>query len=130
MDYPKYMTLTNLELQDLIVDFDTWTVLEDTSPFSFEKQIPRADERSKDLIIQISYEVNFDQKVISRQGYTLLDVLSGVGGIQSVLYAAFSVILSYFNFNNFSSHLASRFYKFSKNNGDDYPPPKRKKRDR
>ena len=37
MDYPKLLTLTNLELQDLIVDFDAWTVLEDTSPFNFVK---------------------------------------------------------------------------------------------
>ena len=112
MDYPKLLTYTNLELQDHIVDFDTWTVLEDSSPFDFEKQIPRADERSSNLIIQISYEVNFDAIIISRSGYTLLDVLSGVGGIQSVIYSVFSLILSYFNFNNFSSHLASRFYKF------------------
>ena len=68
--------------------------------------------------------MNFDLININRSGYTLLDVLSGVGGIQSVLYAGFSVILSYFNFNNFSSHLAAKFYKFNQDeDDDDYPPP-------
>ena len=41
-------------------------------------------------------------------------MLSGVGGIQSALYAGFALILSFFNYNNFSSHLASKFYKFIK----------------
>ena len=74
--------------------------------------------------------MNFDLININRSGYTLLDVLSGVGGIQSVLYAGFSVILSYFNFNNFSSHLASKFYKFNQEDDDNFSPRKSKKIDR
>ena len=50
----------NLELQDLIVDFDEYTVLDDNTPFILIPQIPRPDERSSTLVIQVSYEVNFD----------------------------------------------------------------------
>ena len=85
--------------------------MEDYTPFDLVKQTARYDERSSDLVMQLSYEVNFDQKVISRSGYTLLDVLSDVGGFLGVLTSIFAFILSLFNFNNFSSHLASRFYK-------------------
>ena len=83
--------------------------------------------------MQISFELNFHQTVIQRQGYTLFDLLSGVGGIQSVLYAVFSLFLSYFNYNNFSSHLASKFYKTNIDEGDDNnnkhdPPPKHRRK--
>ena len=43
--------------------------------------------------------MNLDQIVIERSGYTLLDLLSDVGGLQGILISGISLILSIFNHN-------------------------------
>ena len=43
--------------------------------------------------------MNLDQIVIERSGYTLLDLLSDVGGLQGILISGISLILSISNHN-------------------------------
>lgn len=67
----------------------------------------------KDYIVQmdISIEMNLDYTTLARTGYTTLDVLSDVGGIQSLLVSFFSILLGILNYNNFYNNMASRLYK-------------------
>ena len=68
--------------------------------------------------MEISIEMNLDQKTIARTGYTILDVLSDVGGIQSILISGFGILIGVWNYSNFENYLASRLYKI-KNGTDD-----------
>ena len=55
--------------------------------------------------------MNLDQRVVTRVGYTVLDVLSDLGGIQRVLFTFFNIVTAIFNFRHFETYLASRLYK-------------------
>ena len=55
--------------------------------------------------------MNMDLTVIQRDGYTVLDILSDVGGLQSVLISAFAILLSIWNHNYLNSYLVSKLYK-------------------
>ena len=50
---------------------------------------------------------------MTRNGYTILDVLADMGGFQRVLYSFFSVIAYVLNTSNFDSYLASKLYMLS-----------------
>ena len=55
----------------------------------------------------IEFEMNYDQKLVTRIGYTILDVLADLGGMQRVLSAFFGVITTVFNYKHFETYLAS-----------------------
>ena len=55
--------------------------------------------------------MNLDLKVIQRTGYTVLDILSDVGGIQSILFSGMSLLLSIWNYNYLDSYLISQLFK-------------------
>ena len=55
--------------------------------------------------------MNLDVVTITRTGYTVLDLLSDVGGIESILISGLNFLLAIWNYNNFDSHLASKLYK-------------------
>ena len=50
---------SRLELQDLYIDLDNVTLLEDESVFKLDPFTARPDERKKDLVIQLSFEMDF-----------------------------------------------------------------------
>ena len=49
-----------------------------------------------------------------REGYTILDYLSDIGGMQSMILSGFALFLSLWNYNYFDDHLVSRLYKFER----------------
>ena len=51
--------------------------------------------------------------MVTRDGYTILDVLSDMGGFQRVLFSFFSIIATILNMSNFDSYLASKLYKLN-----------------
>ena len=70
----------------------------------------------KDFNIQMAITIEFSMKqlVIARTGYTFLDMLSDVGGIQSLLMSGFAVWLNIWNHKNFDNYLASKLFKVKK----------------
>ena len=58
-----------------------------------------------------SFELDLDKKVIERTVYTILDVLSDIGGIWSVLVWAVFTLLSVLNYNKFDDAIITRFFK-------------------
>ena len=68
------------------------------------------------MLAGISFEVDLDQTVIQRIGYTIPDLLSDIGGIEALVLSLFGVILSFWNHNNFDNHLVSKFYKLKNKN--------------
>ena len=61
--------------------------------------------------MDITFEMNLDKVTMARTGYTFLDVLSDVGGIQGMFLSFFGSVLCILNYNHFDNYLASRLYK-------------------
>ena len=61
--------------------------------------------------MEISVEMNLDLNVIDRTSYNILDLLSDIGGIWSVLVWAVFTLLSVFNYNKFDDAIITRFFK-------------------
>lgn len=72
---------------------------------------PRSYEKDYLVQMDISVEMNLDHVTLARTGYTTLDVLSDVGGIQSILMSAMAMLLSVWNYNHFDNYMASRLYQ-------------------
>ena len=55
--------------------------------------------------------MSLDQTLIERDGYTILDILSDVGGLQGLLISMIYYALGILNFNYLENYLASKLYK-------------------
>ena len=66
--------------------------------------------------------MNYDQVTIDRTGYTIFDVLSDIGGIQSVLMSGLGIFLGIWNYNNLDNYMASRLYKAQRTSSDGSSP--------
>ena len=52
-----------------------------------------------------------DLTLIQRNGYTLLDILSDVGGLQGILISGITFTISFLNYNDLDNHLVSKLFK-------------------
>ena len=90
------------------------TELQDSSTFKLSKR-PNAPLEGLGVspysVAGIGFQMNLDQTVVSRSVYTFLDVLSDVGGLESIIISFIATILSILNYNNFDSHLVSHLFK-------------------
>ena len=68
--------------------------------------------------MDLTIEMDRDLIGISRSGYTFLDVLSDVGGLQGILLSFCFMLIMIWNHNNFDNYLASRLFKLKVNSGD------------
>ena len=55
--------------------------------------------------------MNPSQLQVIREGYTFMDILSDVGGVEAVLISAISMFLSFWNFKHFDNYMAKHLYK-------------------
>ena len=67
----------------------------------------------KDYIVQldITIEMDLDLHIVSRDGYTVLDLFSDIGGIQGMLISFFALMLGYWNKNHEDNFLTQQLYK-------------------
>ena len=49
--------------------------------------------------------------LIERNGYTILDVLSDVGGIQGILFSAAIIFMNIWNYNHIEDYLAVKLFE-------------------
>ena len=62
----------------------------------------------------VSFEMNMDLNSIDRVGYNFIDMLSDIGGIQTIVMTTFALVMSILNHNYFDSYMAQRLYKLDK----------------
>lgn len=55
--------------------------------------------------------MNLDLLEVQRSGYTILDVLADVGGLDGILVQFSSLVIGILNFNTLESYLVSKLYK-------------------
>ena len=60
----------------------------------------------------LGIDMDLTRSVINRTNYTILDVLSDVGGLESVLASFVSFLLGALNYNNLNSQMISQLFKF------------------
>ena len=65
----------------------------------------------------LSFEVNLNLLFVNRDGYTFIDVLSDVGGINAILVSGISIFLTLWNYKHFDSYMAKHLYKMSRGSG-------------
>ena len=53
-------------------------------------------------------------QVVARDGYTILDWISDIGGIQGILISAVGMLVSYWNYNWLDNSLVERLYRVEK----------------
>ena len=102
-----------LELQDGAFKLDEITVLKHANVFSLKPTNVAPFYLEKDLIQGMWIQMNLDLTVIHREGYTVLDILSDVGGLQGILVSAFSLLLGIWNHNYLDNFIASKLFKFA-----------------
>ena len=61
--------------------------------------------------MDIQVEMNMNVLMIARDGYTILDYFSDIGGIQGILVSGSAIILTVWNYNNFDNYLVSKLYR-------------------
>ena len=59
----------------------------------------------------ITFEVNPDVTIISREPYNILDFLSDIGGLQGLIFSTLAFIISYFNYNYFDNFMVSKLFR-------------------
>ena len=91
---------------------DELTLMDDDSIFKVDKLANQPYEGGDDdVVMDITIEMNLDQGILARTGYTFLDVLSDVGGIQSIIASAISFWLAAWNYKHFDNFMAAALFK-------------------
>ena len=107
MTIPFKVTKTQLDLQDLHIDLDDLTELTSEYPFKLE-QMPTVTYEKDDIVqMEFTVEINSDLLSIERHGYTMIDLLSDVGGVQTIFVTLIGLFLSLWNYEHFDTTIAS-----------------------
>lgn len=115
---PYKVTKTDLELQDLLLDLDQLTAMKDKTVFELEAMPSRPWGFDQNVIQNISIEMNLDLKYLGRTGYTILDLLSDIGGIQGLLFSFAAIFVGFINYNQLENHLVTKLYVRKDAKGD------------
>ena len=91
-------------------------MLEQDKLFKLESIAGRGYNLAKNNLMEISIEVNRDQTLVIRKCFDILELLSDVGGIHSVMWFISVGVLTIFNYANFYTFMASRLFKIRRKN--------------
>ena len=96
------------------INLDDLTELEDTSVFEFLIQPFKSYEKDYDVQVDVTIEMELNMRVVAREGYTFLDYLSDIGGMQGMIASFIAAFVVFWNYNNFANYMVQRLYKIEK----------------
>ena len=64
--------------------------------------------------MDITFDRNLNLINIERDGYTIFDYISDIGGLQGILFSTFAIFLGFFNYNIFDNFMLKRLYQIKK----------------
>ena len=102
----------------MLVDLDSLTEVENDSIFTLERMPDRSYEKDYVAQFDLSIEMHLDTLAFKRQSYTFLDLISDIGGMQSLLFSAFAFVVGVWNYNMFDNYMVSRLYKLERRDQD------------
>ena len=79
-----------------------------------EALIPYSYEKDNDTMMDVTVERNLDLLSISRDGYTILDWISDIGGIQGILISAVGILVGFWNYNFLESFMVTKLFRVEK----------------
>ena len=89
------------------------TELENETVFSLDQLPTKSYEKDYDVQLDITVEMNLNQLIVARDGYTILDFISDVGGIQSLLFSGVAIFVGIWNYHYNENLLVSKLYRIS-----------------
>ena len=101
-----------VSLQDMILNLDDFTIFESDRLWTMERgpiQILDYTTRAGSLGT-LGIELSQDLIHYERTGYTLLDLLSDIGGIQGLIYSFLSLIVSLYSNGIVNEYLVTKLY--------------------
>ena len=90
---------------------DDYTELDNSEVFNLKIQSKRPLETWPELVMSISIEMDLDLIEVQRNLYTILDLLSDIGGFTSIFLSGLSFLIALWNFNNYEYHFLKNFFK-------------------
>ena len=106
---PYKIVTSELELQDKLLNFDDYTA-ESSQVFRILKQPISSYEKDEVVQLDITFEMDKDLRFVSRDGYTILDLFSDIGGIQGMLISFFAIFMRFWNNKYVENFLAKELY--------------------
>ena len=64
--------------------------------------------------MDITIERSLDIQLVERIGYTVLDAVSDIGGIQGIMLSLTWGVLSFLNYRNIENFMVSKLYRLHK----------------
>ena len=58
--------------------------------------------------------MDLSQLVVARDGYTVLDWISDIGGIQGMFISGIALFMAFWNHNMIENHLVTRLFKLER----------------
>ena len=98
---PFKLATSLLFLQDRFINLDELTELEDDTVFRFKIEPFKSYEKDYDVQVDITIEMDLNLTVVAREGYTVLDWVSDIGGMQGMLLGFFAFMVAFWNYNQF-----------------------------
>ena len=79
--------------------------------FTLTPMTVRSYEQDKDTQFDMTIEMNMNLKMIQRNSYSILDLLSDIGGMLGMLISGINFLLIFWNYNYFENYLVTRLFK-------------------
>lgn len=67
----------------------------------------RTYEKERNVQMDIQIEMNRDLIYVQRTGYTILEMLSDVGGVQAIVMSFMAFLVGICNYKHFDTYMAS-----------------------
>ena len=111
LKYPHKISTVNLESQDEPVNMDDLTLTENDQIFSIVQMSQMPTENFDWTQMEITFEMDLDVTQIERTYYSILECLSDIGGILSILLSGVAFILFIYNYQHMDNFLAVHLFK-------------------
>ena len=98
----------------MAINLDDITELYNSNVFRLDELNARAYEgHGPSIVASLSFEMNPGLYQVIREGYTFMDILSDIGGVEAVLISVISMFLSFWNYKHFDNYMAKHLYKMN-----------------
>ena len=99
-------------MQDQLFNFADLTKETDQTVFRIDPLPSASYEKHDGTQFDVTFERSLDLQLIKRSGYTLLDLISNVGGLRTIMSFAITFAMSYWNFNTGANYMVSKLFTY------------------
>lgn len=108
---PLIVSSFEVELQDELINLDEITEIANATNFLVTRGLSRSFEQNDITQMDLVFVRDLDYKKINRSQYSILDIISDVGGLLGILMGAVSVFIFIWNYNSLDNYMVSKLFK-------------------